>query len=69
LEQATETGGKQYEQYDGKKQVVSHKVAGIKDSSKTFEPPSSLFSSAAATSVRQHVLIIAYIFHSIIFKR
>ena len=26
---------KQYEQYDGKKLVVSHKVAGIKDSSKT----------------------------------
>ena len=35
-EQATETDGKQYEQYDGKKQVVSHKVAGIKDSSKTL---------------------------------
>jgi len=35
LEQASETDGKQYEQYDGKKQVVSRKVAGIKDSSKT----------------------------------
>ena len=30
--QATETGSKQY---NGKKQVVSHKVAGIKDGSKT----------------------------------
>ena len=28
-------GGKQYEQYGGKKQVVSQKVIGIKDSSKT----------------------------------
>ena len=35
LEQAIEIDGKQYEQYDGKKQVVSYKVAGIKDSSKT----------------------------------
>ena len=34
-EQASETDGKQYRQYDGKKQVVSHKDLGVKDSSKT----------------------------------
>ena len=33
--QALEIDGKQYKQYDGKKQVISYKDLGVKDSSKT----------------------------------